>query len=98
MDRILEVLGDEMLKWLTYFFNKIFSSTKLPEEWRLSEVFPIYKNNGNVLVCSNYRGIKLLGDTIKIWREKVLDRGYTPPQKSHGEVLRNTKRIASGFP
>nr|GFA72940.1 hypothetical protein [Tanacetum cinerariifolium] len=31
-------LGDEGVKWLTCLFNKIFSSAKMPDEWRLSEV------------------------------------------------------------
>ncbi|GKC42057.1 hypothetical protein Tco_1059779 [Tanacetum coccineum] len=37
-------LKDEWVKWLTCLFNKIFSSAKMPDEWRLSEVIPIYKN------------------------------------------------------
>ncbi|GJX00904.1 tyrosyl-DNA phosphodiesterase 1 [Tanacetum coccineum] len=36
--------GNEGVKWLTCLFNKIFSSAKMPDEWRLSEVIPIYKN------------------------------------------------------
>ncbi|GJX06084.1 retrovirus-related pol polyprotein LINE-1 [Tanacetum coccineum] len=66
-------LGDEGFKWLTCLFNKIFSSTKMPDEWRLSEVIPIYKNKGDAQVCSNYRGIKLLGHTMKLW-ERVIER------------------------
>ena len=66
-------LGDEGLRWLTSLFNKIFSSDKMPEEWRLSEVIPIYKNKGDVQVCSNYRGIKLLSHTMKLW-ERVIER------------------------
>ncbi|GJV09945.1 retrovirus-related pol polyprotein LINE-1 [Tanacetum coccineum] len=66
-------LGDEGIKWLTCLFNKIFSSAKMPDEWRLSEVIPIYKNKGDAQVCSNYRGIKLLGHTMKLW-ERVIER------------------------
>ncbi|GKE84482.1 retrovirus-related pol polyprotein LINE-1 [Tanacetum coccineum] len=66
-------LGDEGVKWLTCLFNKIFSSAKMPDEWRLSEVIPIYKNKGDAQVCSNYRGIKLLGHTMKLW-ERVIER------------------------
>ncbi|GJU19499.1 hypothetical protein Tco_1152841 [Tanacetum coccineum] len=36
----------EGVKWLTFLFNKIFSSTKMPDEWRLSEVITVYKNSG----------------------------------------------------
>ncbi|GJU80104.1 retrovirus-related pol polyprotein LINE-1 [Tanacetum coccineum] len=30
-------LKEEGVKWLTHLFNKIFPSTKMPDEWRLSE-------------------------------------------------------------
>ncbi|GJZ54673.1 hypothetical protein Tco_0609558 [Tanacetum coccineum] len=43
-------LGDEGIKWLTCLFNKIFSSAKMPDEWRLSEVIPIYKNKGDAQI------------------------------------------------
>ncbi|GJT17181.1 retrovirus-related pol polyprotein LINE-1 [Tanacetum coccineum] len=66
-------LKDEGVKWLTCLFNKIFSSAKMPDEWRLSEVIPIYKNKGDVQACGNYRGIKLLSHTMKLW-ERVIER------------------------
>nr|GEU96845.1 retrovirus-related Pol polyprotein LINE-1 [Tanacetum cinerariifolium] len=66
-------LEDEGVKWLTCLFNKIFSSAKMSDEWRLSEVIPIYKNKGDTQACSNYRGIKLLSHTIKLW-ERVIER------------------------
>ncbi|GJZ07067.1 retrovirus-related pol polyprotein LINE-1, partial [Tanacetum coccineum] len=66
-------LGDEGTFWLTSLFNKIFTGAKMPEEWRLSKVIPIFKNKGDAQVCSNYRGIKLLGHTMKLW-ERVIER------------------------
>nr|XP_043626012.1 uncharacterized protein LOC122597488 [Erigeron canadensis] len=57
---------------LTSLFNKIWTSAKMPEEWRLSEVIPIYKNKGGVQSCRNYRGIKLLSHTMKLW-ERVIE-------------------------
>nr|GEZ71773.1 retrovirus-related Pol polyprotein LINE-1 [Tanacetum cinerariifolium]GEZ71789.1 retrovirus-related Pol polyprotein LINE-1 [Tanacetum cinerariifolium] len=66
-------LGDARIKWLTYLFNNIFSSAKMHEEWRLSKVISIYKNKGDAQVCSNYKGIKLLTQTIKHC-ERVIER------------------------
>ncbi|GJS01684.1 craniofacial development protein 2, partial [Tanacetum coccineum] len=40
-------LGDEGVFLLTSLFNKIFTSAKMPEEWRLSKVIPIFKNKGD---------------------------------------------------
>nr|GEZ16793.1 hypothetical protein [Tanacetum cinerariifolium] len=51
----------------------IFSSAKMSDEWRLSEVIPVYKNKGDAQACSNYRGIKLLSHTMKL-RERVIER------------------------
>nr|GEY66311.1 retrovirus-related Pol polyprotein LINE-1 [Tanacetum cinerariifolium] len=51
----------------------IFPSAKMPNEWRLSEVIPIYKNKGDAQACSNYRGIKLLSHTMKLW-ERVIEK------------------------
>ena len=65
-------LGDVGISLLTSLFNKIWTSAKMPEEWRLSEVIPIYKNKGDVQSCSNYRGIKLLSHTMKLW-ERVIE-------------------------
>ncbi|GJR81000.1 retrovirus-related pol polyprotein LINE-1 [Tanacetum coccineum] len=66
-------LKNEGVKWLTCLFNKIFSSAKMHDEWRLSKVIPIYKNKGDMQACGNYRGIKLLSHTMKLW-EKVIKR------------------------
>nr|GEU61015.1 cleavage/polyadenylation specificity factor, 25kDa subunit [Tanacetum cinerariifolium] len=94
-------LEDEGVKWLTCLFNKIFSSVKMPNEWRLSEVIPIYKNRGDAQECSNYRGIKLLIHTMKLW-ERVIERRL----RRETRVLENqfdfmpgrstTERAASG--
>ena len=45
----------------------------MPEEWRDSILIPIFKNKGDVQSCSNYRGIKLISHTMKLW-ERVVER------------------------
>ena len=54
-------------------FKKIQATGAMPEEWRNSTLVPIYKQKGDVQDCSNYRGIKLLSHTMKIW-ERIIDR------------------------
>ncbi|GJV57817.1 hypothetical protein Tco_1458822 [Tanacetum coccineum] len=68
-------LVDEGVKWLTCLFNKIFLGAKMQDEWMLSEVIPIYKNKGDVQACSNYRGIKLLSHTMKLWERELSREG-----------------------
>ncbi|XP_070028580.1 uncharacterized protein [Nicotiana sylvestris] len=44
---------------------------RMPEEWRSSTVVPLYKNKGDIQCCDNYRGIKLLSHTMKVWERVV---------------------------
>ena len=64
-------LGDRAIVWLTKLFNLIFRSNKMPKEWRRSILVPILKNKGDVQSCTNYRGIKLMSHTMKLW-ERVI--------------------------
>ena len=51
----------------------------MAEEWRKSILVPIYKNKGDIQSCTNYRGIKLMSHTMKLW-ERVIEhrlRGMT---------------------
>nr|GEU56072.1 integrator complex subunit 11 [Tanacetum cinerariifolium] len=40
---------------------------------KASEVIPVYNNKGDAQACSNYKGIKLLSHTMKLW-ERVIER------------------------
>ena len=44
----------------------------MPNEWRKSVLVPLYKGKGDVKECENYRWIKLMSHTMKLW-EKVID-------------------------
>nr|GEU56051.1 retrovirus-related Pol polyprotein LINE-1 [Tanacetum cinerariifolium] len=85
-------LEDEGVKWLTCLFNKIFLNAKMPDEWRLSEVIPIYKNKDDAQACSNYRGIKLLSHTMKLW-ERIIKRRL----RTETMVLENQFGFMSGW-
>ena len=68
--RIIVGLGVDMLLDL---HQKIFEQEKMPEEWRESVIVPIFKENGGIQDCGNYRGIKMISHTMKIWR-RIIDR------------------------
>ena len=51
----------------------IYEQEKIPTEWRDSVIIPIYKEEGDIQDCGNYRGIKLMSHTMKIW-ERIIDR------------------------
>ena len=64
-------LGESALKFLTKLYNRTMESERIPEEWRDSVLIPSFKNNGDVQSCSNYRGIQLIGHTMKLWERKI---------------------------
>ena len=66
-------MGKMGTKFLTRLFNRLLIGERMPEEWR-SVLIPIYKNKGDAQCCGNYRGIKLMGHTIKIWERIIEDR------------------------
>ena len=61
-------LGDIAKVWLTKLFNLIFQANKMPEESRRSILVPIFKNKRDAQSCTNYRGIKLMSHTMKLWK------------------------------
>jgi hypothetical protein len=75
---VWKCLGDSAIVWLTKLFNHIFRSNRMPGEWR-STLVSIFKNKGYIQSCTNYRDIKLMSHTMKLW-ERVIEhrlRGMT---------------------
>ncbi|KAK3525620.1 hypothetical protein QTP70_001367 [Hemibagrus guttatus] len=67
---VWKCLGEAAVEFLTSLFNRVLESERMPEEWR-SVLVPIFKNKGDVHSCSNYRGIKLMSHTMKVWERVV---------------------------
>ncbi|RJG15641.1 hypothetical protein D4A39_16580, partial [Alcanivorax profundi] len=68
---VWKCLGEMAVEFLTRLFNKVLESERMPEEWRRSVLVPIFKNKGDVQNCGNYRGIKLMSHTMKLWERVV---------------------------
>ncbi|KAK3519975.1 hypothetical protein QTP70_009631 [Hemibagrus guttatus] len=71
---VWKCLGEAAVEFLTSLFNRVLESERMPEEWRRSVLVPIFKNKGDVQSCSNYRGIKLMSHTMKVWERVVKAR------------------------
>lgn len=67
--KVLEGEGVDMLHQL---IRKIMEKEVIPEKWRESTLIPIFKEKGDIQSCENYRGIKLMSHTLKVF-ERVLD-------------------------
>ncbi|KAK3511529.1 hypothetical protein QTP70_009317 [Hemibagrus guttatus] len=69
--QVWKCLGEAAVEFLASLFNRVLESERMPEEWRRSVLVPIFKNKGDVQSCSNYRGIKLMSHTMKLWERVV---------------------------
>ncbi|KAK3516864.1 hypothetical protein QTP70_027080 [Hemibagrus guttatus] len=68
---VWKCLGEAAVEFLASLFNMVLESERMPEKWRRSVLVPIFKNKGDVQSCSNYRGIKLMSHTMKVWERVV---------------------------
>ena len=70
-------LGEEGVDMLLDLLQKIFEQEKMPEDWRDSGIVPMFKEKGDIQECGNYRGIKMISHTMKIWG-RITDRRLRP--------------------
>ena len=68
---VWKCMGKMGMKFLTRLFNRLLVGERMPEEWR-SVLIPIYKNKGDAQCCGNYREIKLMSHTMKVW-ERIIE-------------------------
>ncbi len=64
--------GIEGIQWLQRLFNHIVEGDPMSNEWWESWMVPIFKRKGDIQDCGNYRGIKLMSHTMKMW-ERIVD-------------------------
>ena len=67
-------MGEIVIKFLTRLFNRLLVGERLTEEWRKSVLIPIYKIKADAQCCGNYRGIKLMSHTMKVWKRIIETR------------------------
>ena len=70
---VWKCLGELGVKFLTKLYNNLLEGGSMPDDWRKSVLVPIYKNKGDVQACGNYRGIKLMSHSMKLW-ERVIEK------------------------
>ena len=70
--KVWKCMGKMGIEFLTRLFNRLLMGERMPEEWRRSVLIPIYKNKGDAQCCGNYRGIKLMSHTMKVW-ERIIE-------------------------
>ena len=65
-------LGNKGVEFLVNFFNRLLRGEKMPDEWRKSVLEPLHKGKRDIKECGNYRGIKLMSHTMKLW-ERIIE-------------------------
>ena len=76
-DRIPQRILSEGINYLIEpmhkLFNLIYESKKLPQQWLISKIIPIFKK-GSKTEVENYRPIANLCSTTKIFEQLIIDR------------------------
>ena len=69
---MLKHMGNTGVKLLVDLINTVWKQEKIPKDWEVGIIMPIYKK-GDSRECSNYRGITLLSSVAKIY-EDIINR------------------------
>jgi len=73
---LLKERGEEMVLWLWKVILEVWTTEKMPKEWKTAVICPIHKK-GSKQDFNNYRGIALLNVAYKIFSNCLLTRTKT---------------------
>ena len=69
---MLEMAGEVGVKWIGRLLNVCMQEGRVPKEWMMGLIVPIWKRKGDVHDPGKYSGITLLSQVLKLL-ERVLD-------------------------
>ena len=70
---MLKAAGRKGVRMMAELCNQVVREGKIPSEWELSTLIPIYKGKGDPMECGSYRAVKLLEHGMKVL-ERVVER------------------------
>lgn len=110
---MLKHLNYCQLKYLTKFFNHIWTKHDFPEQWRLAHIIPIRKPGKDGTIPASYRPISLTNVLCKILERIVVKRlhakltqsgkldkfqcGFKPGNSTTDSLIHLSEEIKTGF-
>ena len=70
---LIKHLGESGLDMMHEILKRVWDEEQMPEEWKKSEIVPIYMQKGDPVECGNYSGITLLEHGMKMF-QKIVER------------------------
>ena len=70
--QMMDMAGEVGVKWTGRLQNVCMQDGRIPKEWRMDLIVPIWKRKGDVHDPGKYRGSKILSQVLKLL-ERVLD-------------------------
>ena len=70
-------------EWLVRLLNECLRTGRVPSEWKIGCIVPLYKGKGDPLECKNNRGISLLSVPGKLYGRILIDRVV---ENSEGQI------------
>jgi Reverse transcriptase (RNA-dependent DNA polymerase) len=68
---MIKAAGEIGTKWLHRIILNVWKNKKIPEDWRMGIIVPIFKK-GDRKSCNNYRGVTLMCQCAKVY-EKIIE-------------------------
>ena len=69
---MFDISGEVGIGWLVRLLNVCMQEGKIPKDWKIGLIVPIWKRKGDVYDPGKYRGITLLSHVFKLL-ERILD-------------------------
>ena len=66
----VNILAKQDILYVVEAMNQVLQQG-IPEIWRKSRMVPINKGKGDILECNNYRSIKLMCHSMKLWERLI---------------------------
>ena len=63
---MIRSVGQEIIKSITNLANRIIKEVHIPSDWKLPNTVSLYKGKGDALSKDNYRGLKMMGQVMKV--------------------------------